>query len=187
MLSGISPSCEIHFVACYLRLVQPVYLTLHVIGGIIALGLAMTEYNLSEITENFIKLSERTFKMHRGGILSTFDPLNVVPAFFMAVKAWESKYRTTPLREGLIGLFGEDMSMFPTATFTASQRKVRVAVTSTTSGEPCIFTNYNRITSTGTLPTENAGFIRANLSFHSDNKDFEREDEQSREAKVWEA
>ena len=125
----------------------------------------MTEYSLSEITEIFIKLSERTFKTHRGGILSTFDPLNVLPAFFMAVKAWESKYRTTPLREGLIGLFGKDMPMFPTATFTASQRKVRVAVTSTTSGEPCIFTNYNRITSTGTPPTENAGFVRANLSF----------------------
>ena len=30
-------------------------------------------------------------------------------------------------------------------------------------------------------------YTMANLSFHSDNKDFEREDEQSREAKVWEA
>lgn len=121
----------------------------HTIGGIIALGLAMTEYNLSEMTTKFLELSKRTFKTDRGGILSTFDPLNVFPAFFMAVKAWESKYKTTPLREGLISLFGKNKSMFPAATFTGSQRAVRVAVTSTTAGDPCIFTNYNRLVSTG--------------------------------------
>jgi hypothetical protein len=109
----------------------------------------MTEYNISEMITKFLELSERTFKSDRGGILSTFDPLNVLPAFFIAVKAWESKYKTTPLREGLISLFGKDKSMFPAATFTGSQRAVRVAVTSTTSGDPCIFTNYNRLVSTG--------------------------------------
>ena len=121
----------------------------HPIGGIIALGLAMTEYSLSDMTSNFLALSQRTFKENRGGILSTFDPLNVLPAFFMAVKAWDSKYKTKPLREGLARQFSNDMSMFPASTFTGSQRKVRVAVTSTTSGEPCIFTNYNRMISTG--------------------------------------
>lgn len=121
----------------------------HPIGGIIALGLAMTEYSLSDMIDNFSALSKETFKQNRGGILSTFDPLNVFPAFFMAVKAWHSKYKTTPLREGLISQFSGDMSMFPASTFTKSQRKVRVAVTSTTSGEPCIFTNYNRMISTG--------------------------------------
>ena len=121
----------------------------HPIGGIIALGLAMTEYSLSDMTRNFLALSERTFKENRGGILSTIDPLNVFPAFFMAVRAWDSKYKTKPLREGLMSQFGSDMSMFPASTFTGSQRKVRVAVTSTTSGEPCIFTNYNRMISTG--------------------------------------
>ena len=109
----------------------------------------MTEYSLSEITDNFLALSKETFKQNRGGILSTFDPLNVFPAFFMAVKAWQSKYKTKPLREGLISQFSGDMSMFPASTFTGTQRKVRVAVTSTTSGEPCIFTNYNRMISTG--------------------------------------
>lgn len=109
----------------------------------------MTEYSLSEITNNFLALSKETFKQNRGGILSTFDPLNVFPAFFMALKAWQSKYKTKPLREGLISQFSGDMSMFPASTFTGTQRKVRVAVTSTTSGEPCIFTNYNRMISTG--------------------------------------
>ena len=121
----------------------------HPIGGIIALGLAMTEYSLGDMTSNFLALSERTFKENRGGVLSTFDPLNVLPAFSMAVKAWDSKYKTKPLREGLISQFSKDMSMFPASTFTGSLRKVRVAVTSTTSGEPCIFTNYNRMISTG--------------------------------------
>ena len=118
-------------------------------GGIIALGLAMTDLNLNEMTQKFLELSQRTFKTNRGGILSNFDPLNVFPAFLMAVKAWESKYKTTALREGLINLFGADKSMFPITTFTGSQRAVRVAVTSTTSGDPCIFTNYNRLVSTG--------------------------------------
>ena len=109
----------------------------------------MTEYSLNDMTRNFLALSEQTFKGNRGGILSTFDPLNVFPAFFMAVKAWQSKYKTRPLREGLISQFSSDMSMFPASTFTGSQRKIRVAVTSTTSGEPCIFTNYNRMISSG--------------------------------------
>ena len=109
----------------------------------------MTEYSLSDMTKNFLELSEQTFKENRGGILSTIDPLNVFPAFFMAVKAWHSKYKTKPLREGLISQFSGDMSMFPASTFTGSQRKVRVAVTSTTSGEACIFTNYNRTILTG--------------------------------------
>ena len=96
-------------------------------------------------------LSEQTFKENRGGILSSFDPLNIFPAFLIAVKAWHSKYKTRPLLEGLVSQFGSEMSMFPASTFTGSSRKVRVAVTSTTSGEPCIFTNYNRMISTGEL------------------------------------
>ena len=133
----------------------------HPIGGIIALGLAMTEYSLSDVADNFLALSKQIFKQNRGGVLSTFDPLNVFPAFFMAVKAWHSKYKTKPLREGLIKQFSGDMSMFPASTFTGSQRKVRVAVTSTTSGEPCIFTNYNRMISTGEHPSKSSMIDRS--------------------------
>ena len=144
----------------------------------------MTEYSLSNIKTKFLELSEQTFKKNRGGIFSTFDPLNVLPAFFMAVKAWESMYKRKPLREGLISLFSDEMSMFPSSIVTGSQRKVRVAVTSTTSGEPCIFTNYNRMISTG--KSQQIRRIKAEPAT-ADNKDFEREDEQSKEAKVWEA
>ena len=121
------------------------------LGGIIALGLAMTEKTLGEMSIQFMELSQQTFKANRGGLLANFDPLNIFPAFFMAVKVWDSKYRTTPLREGLISLFGEKMSMFPGTVFTGSQRKLRVAVTSTTSGDPCIFANYNRLVLTGNV------------------------------------
>ena len=117
----------------------------------------MTDYSLGGMTQKFLDLSERTFKTDRGGILSNFDPLNVFPAFLMAVKAWESKYKTRPLRDGLISIFGEDKSMFPITTFTGSQRAVRVAVTSTSSGDPCIFTNYNRVISTGESVSKIAG------------------------------
>ena len=147
----------------------------------------MTEYSLSDMARNFLELSKRTFKETRGGILSAFDPLNVLPAICMAVKAWDSKYKTKPLREGLISQFSGDMSMFPASTVTSSQRKVRVAVTSTTSGEPCIFTNYNRMISTGKHSVEHERLTEANLATSPDSKDFEREDEQSKEAKVWEA
>ena len=109
----------------------------------------MTEYNIYDMKAQFLDLSEKTFRKDRGGPLSAVDPFNVFPAILMAMKAWESKYKTKPLREGLIDLFGHDMSMFPAATTTKSQRKVRVAVTSTTSGDPCIFTNYNRLVATG--------------------------------------
>ena len=109
----------------------------------------MTDNNLDQMSQKFLELSERTFRTNRGGILSKFDPLNIFPAVLMAVKAWESKYRTAPLREGLVNIFGENKSMFPATTFNTCQRNVRVAVTSTTSGEPCIFSNYNRLVSTG--------------------------------------
>ncbi|KAG8528723.1 uncharacterized protein KY384_006410 [Bacidia gigantensis] len=108
----------------------------------------MTDFNVGEMTARFLQLSEKTFKTNRGGIWSNFDPFNVFPAVLMAVKAWESKYRTTPLREGLVDLFGKDKPMFPPTTSTGNQRTVRVTVTSTTSGDPCIFTNYNRNIST---------------------------------------
>ena len=111
----------------------------------------MTSYTIYDMKKKFLTLSEKTFKKDRGGPLSTVDPFNVFPALFMAVKAWESKYKTKPLREGLIDLFGHDTSMFPASTTTKCQRSVRVAVTSTTSGDPCIFTNYNRLVATGKL------------------------------------
>jgi hypothetical protein len=132
----------------------------YTIGGIIALGLAMTDHSVAEMRTKFLELSERTFKNDRGGPLSKFDPLNVLPAFLMTVKAWESKYKTTPLRLGLISLFGSNKSMFPSAAFTGNQRTVRVAVTSTTSGDPCIFTNYNRLVSTGMVASNIDGSYR---------------------------
>ena len=133
----------------------------HAAGGIIALGLAMTEYNIYDMKTQFLDLSEKTFKKGRGGHLSAVDPFNVLPAILMAMKAWESKYRTTPLREGLINLFGHDMSMFPATTTTKSQRRIRVAVTSTTSGDPCIFTNYNRLVATGNFTFVNTHSTRS--------------------------
>ena len=111
----------------------------------------MTKNTIYDMKKIFLTLSEKTFKKDRGGPLSTVDPFNVFPAILMAVKAWESKYKTTPLREGLIELFGHDTSMFPASTTTKYQRSVRVAVTSTSSGDPCIFTNYNRLVATGKL------------------------------------
>lgn len=104
---------------------------------------------MKQLKAEFAALAERTFKHNRGGALSRFDPLEVIPIVFMAVKAWDSKYKTKPLRESLVHLFGEKMPIFAAAIQTKEQRMVRVAVTSTTDGHACVFSNYNRLVSTG--------------------------------------
>lgn len=109
-------------------------------GGILALGLGMTEYNLSEITEEFVKLAEKTFKLDRNGRIPITDFVPVM----MALRIWESRYKTSPLEAGLKALFGSEQAMFGGTTHTRRQRPVRVAVTSTSNGQACIFSNYNR-------------------------------------------
>lgn len=150
-------------------------------GGIIALGLAMAQENLSaeQMVQKFRTLAEATFKLDRRGHLSLMDPLAVVPKVFMFTKLWTSRYRSSNLRNGLIELFGESQTMFSSAMTTHRQRRVRVAVTCTSSGQPCIFSNYSKTirTSDQTVDANDLGT----------NGDLEREDDPLEEAKVWEA
>ena len=62
---------------------------------------------------------------------------------------------------------------------TATQRSTRVAVTTTSDGEPSLFANYSR-----------AAFDREDLRDRDhlvENRGFERQDQPEKEARVWEA
>lgn len=120
--------------------------------------------------ERFTELATATFKHRREGKLSDFDPLRITSKFLMLLRITDSIYPTTPLRDGLKRLFGEDLNLYSSARIQQQQRLTRVAVTSTkdTAATRCLITNYNR------------------LNFSSGD-DFEREDDDSKEMKVWEA
>lgn len=138
----------------------------------------MTELSVHEMRETFLSLAQKTFSQDRGGFFSKADVLELMPKILMFMKVWKSRYRSTNLRAGLIKLFGKDTSVFTNATTTRKQRVVRAAVTTTSSGQPCIFSNYSR-----------AIFKRDQLEDDAlgNSKDFEREDDPKKEAKIWEA
>ncbi|KAN0072294.1 hypothetical protein V8E54_009223 [Elaphomyces granulatus] len=139
-------------------------------GGIIALGLAMTKHSATEMKTKFTELATATFKLRREGALTIFDPLQITSKTFMLLRIYESIYRTTPLKNGLVRLFGENLNLFSSTQVKQQQRSTRVAVTSTkdTAANRCLITNYNR-------PDFSSG------------DDFEREDKDEKEMKVWEA
>jgi len=135
----------------------------------------------------FQDLAKTTFRHTRDGRLwSYIDPASITPKLFLLFRIWESIYRTKPLRDSLVKLFGANQRLFSSSPATLQQRATRVAVTSSSDGSPWIISNYSRptmaedssipeIASTSTEGTA-SGFSR-----------FEREDEQDKEIKVWEA
>jgi hypothetical protein len=156
------------------------------IGGIIALGLAMTSHSIAKIGDLFVELATQTFKEDRRGMMSWADPFQMTPKVFMLMKIWKSRYSTRPLREGLKQIFGPAQSIFscprraPThIPRVVDRRRARVAVTSTSSGQPSIFSNYSR------------AVIRSgpegDVDYLNTEKDFEREDDPACKARIWEA
>ena len=120
--------------------------------------------------KRFMELATDTFKFRREGLFTILDPFQITSKTFMLLRIYESIYRTGPLKQGLIRLFGENVNLFSSARVQQHQRSTRVAVTSTkdTAANRCLITNYNR-------PSFSGG------------EDFEREDEDDKEMKVWEA
>jgi predicted acylesterase/phospholipase RssA len=118
----------------------------------------------------FKELATDTFKLRRGGMLTYVDPLQVASMTLMVLGIFVSKYHTTPLRNGLIRLFGEDLNLYSSTKVKKLQRPTRVAVASTKDigASRCLITNYNR-------PDFSSG------------DDFEHEDEDAKEMRVWEA
>jgi hypothetical protein len=133
--------------------------------------------------EIFRSLATQTFQNDRRGMLSWIDPLKMTAKVLMFMKIWKSRYSTRPLREGLMKLFGQQQSIFSCPATVGRQRPVRVAVTSTSAGHACIFSNYSRAP---LVPNKQQG-IDEEADYLESEKDFEREDDPVREAKIWEA
>jgi len=143
-------------------------------GGIIALGLAILpndktgqkDRSVRALKEEFIDLAIKTFRTGKEGAwVAAIDYFKLTSKAFMALRIWESKYGTKPLRDGLKSIFGPESRLF-----SARHRAVRVAVTSAkdNGADKCLIANYNRPTAT-------------------DSSDFEREDENGKEMRIWEA
>jgi hypothetical protein len=147
----------------------------------------MTSHSVTEMGRLFIELATQTFKEDRRGMLAWADPFQMTPKMFMLMKIWKSRYSTRPLREGLKGIFGQEQSVFscPRQAQTkglqrvVDRRRTRVAVTSTSSGQPSIFSNYSRA-----VIRSDPG---AGVDYLNTEKDFEREDDPACEARIWEA
>lgn len=137
----------------------------------------MTDYTTTEMKTKFTELAVETFKSRReGSVLTVIDPLQIASKTLLLLRFFESIYPTSPLKRGLIRLFGERLNLFSSATVQQQQRSTRVAVTSSkdTAAQRCLITNYNR-------PDFNG---KDNIEPEDD---FEREDEDEKEMKVWEA
>ena len=141
-------------------------------GGIIALSLAMRDdLTIRDMKKTFIDLAHKQFGQRREGeMLSTIDPLKLTSKLMMLLRIFPSIYPSTPLRDGLVDLFSEETTLFSSIIQTKRQRATRVAVTSTkdTSASLCLIANYNRFSL-------------------QNSDDFEREDEDYKELKTWEA
>lgn len=144
----------------------------------------MTSHSIAEMSDMFVDLATQTFKEDRRGMLSWADPFQMTPKMFMLMKIWKSRYSTRPLREGLKQIFGPEQSMFSCPRNSpfprvVDRRRARVAVTSTSSGQPSIFSNYSRAIMRSDP--------EADVDYLNTEKDFEREDDPTCEARIWEA
>lgn len=138
----------------------------------------MTELSVLQMKEKFLELAQKVFREDRRGVLSKADVLDLMPKLLMLMKVWKSRYPSHNLKEGLIKLFDENTSIFSSSTVTGRQRAVRVAVTATSSGYPCIFTNYSR--AKYKRETQEDNDLRSA-------KGFEREGDPEKEARIWQA
>lgn len=107
--------------------------------------MADPKLTLEELQNSFLTLAEQTFQYDR---LSTFDFLDILPhgtiaSVFTILKWIKSRYDPERLRTALQVLFAPERPIFGDLP-DFGYRKARVAVTSTSSGAACAFSNYSR-------------------------------------------
>ena len=155
-------------------------------GGIISLALTMApkDMTLQQIRQQFLALAKETFEKDRFNVLSYLDPLEIfdrskTAAIAMFLRFVPSRYKSRNLRSSLLKFFDERQPIFGDATVTGKQRRTRVAVTTTNDGEPCIFSNYSRTSYDREDHSDDDHLVK--------NKGFERQNNPSQEARVWQA
>ncbi|KIY03273.1 uncharacterized protein Z520_01740 [Fonsecaea multimorphosa CBS 102226] len=144
-------------------------------GGIIALGRTMGDRNAdtqtSLLTKAFKSFASSTFVHPRAGSLLTKIGLgHFVTSVVMSFGLYQALFDSTPLENGLKDFFGDQTSLFGSARTRHHQCSTRVAVIATKEfGKRAhLITSYNR----------------PNLASSSD---FEREDDESKGMRIWEA
>lgn len=139
-----------------------------------------------EMRQQFSQLAQKTFEYDRFGHLWNFDLLNIlnraeIVNIMMVFRVVRSRYQSRKLRRSLLQIFPEMQPIFGDSTVTGKQRRIRVAVTATHDGEPCIFSNYSRASYERDEGTDR------DHDHLVENKGFERQDQPNKEARVWEA
>jgi len=137
-------------------------LTYYSTGGIIALGLGVNEWSVSECKRNFVELISQAFTKRPGGETPFGKQFNLF--------VHQSRYRTETMEAGLKHAFGESESLFgQSRDQSLFNNKVAVTATSPTGERAFVMTNYNRRNVSG------AGYS------------FDRESDPANEIRVWEA
>ncbi|KAK4197062.1 putative patatin-like phospholipase [Triangularia verruculosa] len=144
------------------------------------------EIRMEDMISFFEEVSERTFKRSRAFITGFSRAL-------MLVSGVRSVYSEESLREGLQEYFGEETLLFAPAVSgrtTALSSGIRVAVTSARDHggkTPVVIGNYNRPLTTTTTATAGSAATSSADQSGSNRSGFEREDNLSKDFKIWEA
>jgi predicted acylesterase/phospholipase RssA len=143
-------------------------------GGIISLGLAMSNSSITDMINFFTGVSEKTFSQTTAGIISRIGPLKKLTTYtLMILRFTESVFSSEPLKDGIKTFFKKyhppETSLFAPALH-SQPSGTRVAVTSAKDQgkTTCLITSYNH-------PLGNPV------------NDFEREEDSEKDMKVWEA
>jgi len=117
-------------------------LTKNLEGGIVSLGLAMTQHPIEKLMAQFALFAENTFRSPRA---TRFDPGKILTAIGIFLKFNSSLYSAQPLEDAFSKHFGSKSLFGPAMTDGEYPVTTRVAVTSATNfGQtPCIISNYN--------------------------------------------
>ncbi|EXJ60327.1 hypothetical protein A1O7_04479 [Cladophialophora yegresii CBS 114405] len=144
-------------------------------GGIVGLAISMgdkdADTRTSVLTKAFKSFASATFLHRRSGrLLERLGLGHFVTSVVMSFRLYQAQFDSSPLQAGLERFFGEHTSLFSSARTRHHQCSTRVAVVTTKEfGKRAhLITSYNR----ATLGSGN---------------DFDREDDEGRGMKIWEA
>jgi Patatin-like phospholipase len=131
----------------------------------------MSNSSVTEMTEFFKRAARKTFSETRAGyFLSRIDPSHVTAKALMFLRLYGSIFKQESLGKELMQFFGSERSLFAPARKGHQQCTTRVAVTAAKDfGQTdCLIASYNR-------------------PMVDDYGNFEREDCESKDLKIWEA
>jgi hypothetical protein len=131
----------------------------------------MSNSSVADMAEFFKGAAYKTFAKTRAGyLLSRINPSHTAAKALMFLRLYESVFKQEPLESALVRFFGPETSLFAPARKGHQQCTTRVAVTAAKDlGQTdCLIASYNR-------------------PLVDDRGNFEREDCESKDMKIWEA